>query len=141
MQRKVMNIDRKDTKTYDVQMNETGTVEMEYDLQGTKMFVIDHVPVRQNGSQEAGGTQPTRDHIQPEARSKEVWVQSRSGSNERMQQMIDREFFDLIHRDELNDVEKRHAMESLIFLSEKKDRLIKAWQCANGSTQRSYIER
>jgi hypothetical protein len=40
MKRKVMNIARKDTKTYDAQMNQTGTVEMEYDLQGAKMFVM-----------------------------------------------------------------------------------------------------
>jgi hypothetical protein len=58
-----------------------------------------------------------------------------------MQQMIDRECFDPSHRNELNDVERWHAMESLIFLSEKKDRSIKAWQCTNGSTQRSYMER
>jgi hypothetical protein len=38
-QRKVMNVDCKDTKTYDAQMNQTEMVEMEYDLQGAKMFV------------------------------------------------------------------------------------------------------
>jgi hypothetical protein len=32
-------------------------------------------------------------------------------------------------------------MKSLIFLSEKKDRSIKAQHCLNGSTQRSYMER
>jgi hypothetical protein len=58
-----------------------------------------------------------------------------------MQQMINRECFDLIHHNELNEVERRHAVESLIFLSKKKDRLIKVQHCANGSTQRSYMER
>ena len=32
-------------------------------------------------------------------------------------------------------------MNSLIFLTEKRDGTIKARACANGSTQRSYIER
>ena len=32
-------------------------------------------------------------------------------------------------------------MESLIFLTEKKDGRIKARTCANGSTQRDYIDR
>jgi hypothetical protein len=35
-----------------------------------------------------------------------------------MQQMVDQEYFDPIHRNELNDIEKQ-LMESLIFLSEK----------------------
>jgi hypothetical protein len=38
--KKVMNIDHKDTKTYDAQMNQTRMVEMEYDLQDAKMFVM-----------------------------------------------------------------------------------------------------
>jgi hypothetical protein len=36
---------------------------------------------------------------------------------------------------ELTQIEKRRAMESLIFLTEKKDGRIKASTCANGSTQ------
>jgi hypothetical protein len=35
---------------------------------------------------------------------------------------------------ELSTIEKRRAMESLIFLTEKKDGKIKARTCANGST-------
>jgi hypothetical protein len=31
---------RRVTKTYNAQMNQTRTVEMEYDLQGAKMFVM-----------------------------------------------------------------------------------------------------
>jgi L-asparaginase II len=58
-----------------------------------------------------------------------------------VQQMIDQECFEPIHQEELKDMEQQRAMESLIFLSEKKDGLIKACHCANGSTQRSYMER
>ena len=32
-------------------------------------------------------------------------------------------------------------MESLIFLVEKKDKMFKAKTCANGSTQREYVDR
>ena len=39
---------------------------------------------------------------------------------------------------ELSAIEKRRTMESLIFLTEKKDRRINARTCANGSTQCEY---
>ena len=35
--------------------------------------------------------------------------------------------------------ERKRAMESLIFLTEKRDGTVKARTCANGSTQREYI--
>jgi hypothetical protein len=38
-------------------------------------------------------------------------------------------------------IERKRAMESLIFLTEKRDKTIKARACANGSTQRAYIPR
>src|SRR5688572_15629386 len=34
---------------------------------------------------------------------------------------------------------KERSLESSIFLTQKKDTTIKAWQCANGSTHQSYI--
>ena len=37
--------------------------------------------------------------------------------------------------------ERRKAMESLIFLTEKRDRRIKARTCANGSIQRKGMEK
>jgi Reverse transcriptase (RNA-dependent DNA polymerase) len=58
-----------------------------------------------------------------------------------MEQMIERDCFEPIHQEELNETERRRAMESLIFLSEKKDKSIKARHCANGSTQQSYMQR
>ena len=55
--------------------------------------------------------------------------------------MIDRTCFVPIKKNELSDLERNRALESLIFLSEKKDGTIKARHCANGSTQRNYMER
>jgi hypothetical protein len=41
----------------------------------------------------------------------------------------------------MTPLERKRAMESLIFLAEKRDKMIKARMCANGSTQRTYIAR
>ena len=41
----------------------------------------------------------------------------------------------------MTQTEKQRAMESLIFLTEKRDGRIKARACANGSSQREYINR
>eukprot|EP00977_Amphora_coffeiformis_P026426 scaffold26225_cov107-Amphora_coffeaeformis.AAC.1 len=58
-----------------------------------------------------------------------------------MKQMHDRECFRLIHKHTLSTTEQGRALESLIFLNEKRDGTIKARHCANGSTQRSYMAR
>jgi L-asparaginase II len=54
--------------------------------------------------------------------------------------MVDRKCFSPITKEELNDVEQHRALESLIFLSEKKDGTLKVCHCANGSTQREYMQ-
>jgi hypothetical protein len=41
----------------------------------------------------------------------------------------------------MTQVERKRAMESLIFLVEKHDGRVKARTCANGSTQHAYMER
>jgi hypothetical protein len=41
----------------------------------------------------------------------------------------------------MTQLERKRAMESLIFLVEKRDGRVKARTCANGSTQRAYMER
>jgi hypothetical protein len=41
----------------------------------------------------------------------------------------------------MTPLERKRAMESLIFLNEKRDETVKARFCANGSTQRAYIPR
>jgi hypothetical protein len=65
----------------------------------------------------------------------------RQAAHEEMKQLHDRIVFKPIKVEELTAVERRRAMESLIFITEKKDGRIKARTCANGSTQREYTER
>ena len=58
-----------------------------------------------------------------------------------MKQLHDRIVFKPIRVKDLSPLEQKRAMESLIFLVEKRDGRIKARTCANGSTQREYIAR
>ena len=58
-----------------------------------------------------------------------------------MKQLHDRVVFEPIRIEDLTEIEKRRAMESLIFLVEKRDKCIKGRACANGSSQREYMER
>jgi hypothetical protein len=58
-----------------------------------------------------------------------------------MKQLHDRAVFVPRRVSELTQQEKRRAMESLIFLTEKRDGRIKGRTCANGSTQRGYINK
>jgi hypothetical protein len=58
-----------------------------------------------------------------------------------MRQLHDRVVFKPIRISEMTSRERKRAMESLIFLVEKRDGRIKARTCANGSTQRDYIPR
>jgi len=60
-------------------------------------------------------------------------------ATDELKQLHERQVFKPINMDELSNIEKKRAMESLIFLVEKKDQRIKARTCANGSIQRSYI--
>jgi len=58
-----------------------------------------------------------------------------------IKQLHDRKVFEPILIDQLTKMEKDRAMESIAFLTEKRDKTIKARMCANGSTQREYIDR
>ena len=58
-----------------------------------------------------------------------------------MQQLVDREVFYAIRVDELTMQERKRAMESLLFIVEKRDGRVKSRFCANGSTQREYMQR
>ena len=49
--------------------------------------------------------------------------------------------FEPIRVADMTQVERKRAMESLIFLVEKCDGTVKARTCANGSTQRAYMDR
>jgi hypothetical protein len=56
-----------------------------------------------------------------------------------MKQIHDRVVFEPISIEETTKLENKRAMESLIFLTEKRNETAKARVCANGSTQRAYI--
>ena len=58
-----------------------------------------------------------------------------------MKQLVDRECFHPIHKSTLTPAEKARVLESLIFLTEKRDGTIKSRHCANGSKQRDYMSR
>jgi hypothetical protein len=58
-----------------------------------------------------------------------------------MKQIHDRVVFEPISIEKMTILERKRAMESLIFLTEKREKTIKARVCANGSTQRAYIAR
>jgi hypothetical protein len=52
-----------------------------------------------------------------------------------MKQLNDSEVFEFIDVSKLSAIEKKRALESLLFLVEKKDKTIKGRICSNGSTQ------
>ena len=58
-----------------------------------------------------------------------------------MKQLHDRNCFELVNITTLSPTEKKRALESLIFLTEKQDGTIKARHCANGSVQREWMSR
>jgi hypothetical protein len=58
-----------------------------------------------------------------------------------MQQLHVRKCFQPIHKKTLSNTERSRALESIIFLVEKLDGNVKARHCANGSTQRNYMQR
>jgi hypothetical protein len=72
---------------------------------------------------------------------KEFGKRGHKAAHEEMKQLHNRVVFIPILIKELTNVEIRRAMESLIFLTEKKDGRIKAKTCANGSTQQKYTDR
>ena len=70
---------------------------------------------------------------------KKLGEQGRKASLDEMKQIHDRVVFRPIRIDNMSETERKHAMESLMFLVQKKWGRIKARTCANGSTQRQYI--
>ena len=57
-----------------------------------------------------------------------------------MKQLHDRSYFKPVHKCLLNISERQRAMESLLFLTEKRDKTIKSQHCANGSTKCTYMD-
>ena len=58
-----------------------------------------------------------------------------------MSQLCNRIVFEPINVKDLTKNECKKAMESLMFLAEKRNSAIKGWICANGSMQRNYISK
>ena len=58
-----------------------------------------------------------------------------------MKQLHERNVFEPVRIEELNNNERKRAMENLIFLVEKRDGTVKGRVCANGSVQRPYIDK
>jgi transcriptional regulator len=72
---------------------------------------------------------------------KELCERCHKAAHKEMKQLHGRVVFIPILIEELTHVKQKQAMESLIFLTEKKDGKIKARTCANGNTQQEYTDR
>ena len=66
--------------------------------------------------------------------------QAKASAHKEMKQLHDGSCFRPVHKCSLNKSERHRAMESLLFLTEKRDKMIKSQHCANGSTQHAYME-
>jgi hypothetical protein len=71
----------------------------------------------------------------------EFGERGKKAATKEMKQLHDRTVFQPIHVQDLTADERNKAMESLIFLVEKGDGSVKGRTCANGSTQRKYMDR
>ena len=60
-------------------------------------------------------------------------------AHKEMKQLHDRVCFQPINPSNMTTTERKRAMESLIFLTEKRDGTVKARTCANGSIQRDWM--
>ena len=69
---------------------------------------------------------------------KKFGIKGKRAAHKEMQQLCDRVVFKPIIVKDLTPLKRKRAMESLIFLTEKRDKLVKARLRANGSTQREY---
>jgi len=66
---------------------------------------------------------------------------ARQAARSELQQLNKRMVFTPIHRKDITKEEMEKSMESLMFVTEKRDGTVKARACANGSAQREYIVR
>ena len=66
---------------------------------------------------------------------------ARQAARSELSQLNERMVFTPIHREDITKEEIRKSMESLMFLTEKRDGTVKARACANGSIQREYLMR
>ena len=64
-----------------------------------------------------------------------------AAAHKEMKQLNDRVVFEPISIEAMTSIERKRAMEGILFLNEKRDETVKARMCANGSSQRAYISR
>ena len=64
-----------------------------------------------------------------------------AAAHKEMKQFRDRMAFTLLKIADLSPLERKKALESLIFLTEKRDGTVKARTCANGSVQRNWMSK
>ena len=82
-----------------------------------------------------------RTNIFDQDRIKKFKSKGKEATMSEMKQLDDREVYTPIKVEQLTQKERAQAMESLLFVVEKRDGRIKARFCANGSTQREYVNR
>jgi hypothetical protein len=72
---------------------------------------------------------------------KKFGVRGRKAAIAEMQQLHDRKCFRPMSKHEITNIDHSRVLESLIFLTEKRNKTIKARHCANGSKQRDYMSK
>ena len=72
---------------------------------------------------------------------KKIGQKGMDAATREMKQLHNRTVFEGIKIEDMTPLDRKRAMESLLFLVEKRDGKIKARTVANGSTQRAYIDR
>jgi hypothetical protein len=114
----------------------------EYDL--TEAKVIAMIICQFNERMEASTIHHGNQHLVTYSLKKGIQQfgeRGRQSALKEMKQLHERRCFQPVQKESLTSTERKRALESLIFLTEKKDGSIKARHCANGSTQRDYISR
>ena len=66
--------------------------------------------------------------------------QAKASAHEEMKQLHNRSCFRPVYKCLLNKFKKQRPMESLLLLTEKRDKMIKSQHCANGSSQCTYMQ-
>jgi hypothetical protein len=118
--RVVLNIGENNTKTYDAQLNQAVINEIEYDMKEAKLFVM-VTQIREKIR--CQGQEVESQHIITYSLNKgmkKFGSRAEEVAMKEMEYMIERDCFEPVHCKELNETERRRAMELLIFLSEKK---------------------
>jgi hypothetical protein len=107
-------------------------------------MLIDQISQRLNASHHEQHTITGVQHLVTYSLNKGIkkfGQRGRAAAEKEMRQLHDRDCFRPIDVNSLNQQEKQRALESLLFLVEKRDGTIKARTCANGSVQREWMSR